>query len=155
MEQPSIDTVAKPDRRRLFADLVASGRFCRDTPVGGILHRGSVSLREISDGDSLHVCIDGDERVSVHVDHFSPVAGAKADGTCRYSVGAVVAHLVAHVRDQLQRTVRGVRGQHRCRLECELVDVSENEAADAVGNALDSPRTPDCADRAGTAVASG
>ena len=155
MEQPSIDAIAKPDRRRLFADLVASGRFCRDTPVGGILHPGSVSLREISDGDSLHVCVDGDERLSVHVDHFSPVAGARADGTCRYSVGAVVAHLVAHVRDQVQRAVRGVRGQHRCRLECELVDVSEEEAAGAVDDALDSPRSPDCDDRAGTSVASG
>jgi hypothetical protein len=155
VEQPSIDAMTKPDRRRLFADLVDSGRFCRDTPVGGILHPGSVSLREISDGDSLHVCVDGDERVSVHVDHFSPVAGAKADGTCRYTVGAVVAHLVAHVRDQLKRTVRGARGQHRCRLECELVDVSEEEAVDAVEGVLDSPRAPDCADRAGTSVPSG
>jgi hypothetical protein len=155
VEQPSIDTMAKPDRRRFFADLVASGRFCRDTPVGGILHPGSVSLREISDGDSLHVCVDGDDRVTVHVDHFSPVAGAKADGTCRYSVGAVVAHLVAHVRDQVQRAASGARGRHRCRLECELVDVSEDEAADAVEDALSSPRAPDCSPPVGTPVASG
>ena len=145
----------RSDRRRLFADLVASGRFCRDTPAGGILHRGSVSLREISEGDSLHVCVDGDDRVSVHVDHFSPVAGANADGTCRYSVAAVVAHLAAHVRDQLRRAVRGARGQHRCRLECELVDGSEEEAAEAVEVALDAPRAPDCSDHAGTPVASG
>jgi hypothetical protein len=144
--------MAKPDRRRFFADLVASGRFCRDTPVGGILHPGSVSLREISDGDSLHVCVDGDDRVTVHVDHFSPVAGAKADGTCRYSVGAVVAHLVAYVRDQV---LHGARGRHRCRLECELVDVSEDEAADAVEDALSSPRAPDCSPPVGTPVASG
>ena len=150
-----MDTIAKPDRRRFFADLVASGRFCRDTPVGGILHPGSVSLREISDGDSLHVCVDCDDRVTVHVDHFSPVAGAKADGTCRYSLGAVVAHLVAHVRDQLQRAVHGARGRHSCRLECDLVDASEDEAADAVEDALDSPRTPDCSKGAGTPIPSG
>lgn len=155
VEQKSIDTVSRPERRRLFADLVASGRFCRDTPAGGILHRGSVSLREVSDGDSLHVCIDGDDRVTVHVDHFSPVAGANPDGTCRYTVGAVVTHLAAHVRDQVQRAVRGVRGQHRCRLECELVDVPEDQASEAVEAALDAPRAPDCSDRAGTSLASG
>ena len=139
--------VAPPaDRRRFFADLVASGRFCRDTPAGAILHRGGVSLREISDGDSLHVCVDRDDRVSVHVDHFSPVAGANPDGTCRYSVGAVLAHLVAHVREQLRQVARGARGQHRCRLECEFVD--EDEAcADADAG--------DGADRVGTSGASG
>lgn len=147
--------MTRPERRRLFADLVASGRFCRDTPVGGILHRGSVSLREVSDGDSLHVCVDGNDKISVHVDHFSPVAGAKPDGTCRYTVGAVVAHLAAHVRDQLRRAVRGARGQHNCRLECELVDAGEDEACEAVEEALDAPRAPDCSDRASTSVTSG
>ena len=137
------------ERRRLFADLVATGRFCRDTPTGAILHRGRVSLREISAGDSLHVCVDGADRVSVHVDRFSPVAGANPDGTCRYSVGAVVAHVVAHVGAQLRRVARGARGRHRCRLECELVDVSEDDASAAVEAAMAAPRTPDCADRAG------
>lgn len=130
MDLAPTDRLERPaERRRLFADLVASGRFCRDTRAGAILHRRAVSLREISDGDSLHICLDGDDRVTVHVDHFSPVAGANPDGTCRYSVGAVVAHLVAHVRDQLQRAVRGGRGQHRCRLECELVEADEQEPA--------------------------
>lgn len=154
MEQPSIDTIAEPDRRRFFADLVASGRFCRDTPVGGILHRGTVSLREISDGDSLHVCVDGGDRVTVHVDHLSPVAGARADGTCRYSVGAVVAHLLGHVRDQVQRATSGVRGRHRCRLECELVEVSEAEGAGAVEGPPGS-LAPGGSHPAGTPVASG
>ena len=153
MEHRSSDTTTPPDRRRFFADLVASGRFCRDTPTGALLHRGSVSLREISDGDSLHVCIDGDDKVSVHVDHFSPVAGANPDGTCRYSVGAVVAHLVAHVRDQARWALRGARGQHRCRLECELVDSPGEEAEEELEMALDAPRGPDCAE--GTSRASG
>lgn len=131
---------AASERRRFFADLVATGRFCRDTRAGGMLHRGQVSLREVSDGDSLHVCIDGEDKVSVHVDHFSPVAGANPDGTCRYSVGAVVAHVVAHVNAQLRQVFRGGRGAHRCRLECELVDVSDEDAPAVVDAALHDPR---------------
>ncbi|MGH9177821.1 MAG: hypothetical protein ACRD0N_04620 [Acidimicrobiales bacterium] len=112
-------------RRRLFSELVDSGRFCRDTPLGGILHGRSVSLREITDGDSLHVCVDESGRMSVHVDRFSPVAGACPDGRCRYSLRAAVAHVVAHVAAQLRRLATGARGRHRCRLECELVEVDE------------------------------
>ncbi len=132
------------DQRRFFTDLVASGRFCRDTPMGGILHRGTISLREISPGDGLHVCIDPHNRVSVHVDHLSPVAGGRADGTCRYSLGAVARHLVAHLGAQMRRMVRGARGQHRCRLDCELVEVDEQEASTAVAEVLQAPRDPDC-----------
>lgn len=136
--------VEASEKHAFFADLVASGRFCRDTPLGGILHRGSTSLREISDGDSLHVCIDADDRVSVHVDRFSPVAGGCPDGTCHYSVRAVLAHVVAHLTAQMRRLVRGARGQHRCRLECELVDEAEPEASAAVASVLDGSRQPDC-----------
>lgn len=155
MEQPSIDSLARPDRRRFFSDLVTSGRFCRDTPVGGVLHRGTVSLREISDGDSLHVCVDGDDRVTVHIDHFSPVAGARTDGTCRYSVGAVVAHLVAHVRDQVRRAASGARGRHRCRLECDLVELSGEEAEGAPGDGHAPPPAPGSPHPAGTPAGCG
>lgn len=140
------------ERHRFFAELVDSGRFCRDTPLGGMLHPGSVSLREISDGDSLHVCVGPDDRITVHVDHLSPVAGACPDGTCRYSLAAVIHHLAAHVRAQLRRLVRGAKGQHRCRLECELVEVDEAEATVAVEAALAAPREPDCRPAAGDAV---
>lgn len=139
-ETVSTRQAAASERRRFFADLVATGRFCRDTRAGGMLHRGQVSLREVSEGDSLHVCIDGEDKVSVHVDHFSPVAGANPDGTCRYSLGAVVAHVVAHVNAQLRQVFRGGRGAHRCRLECELVDVSDDDAPAVVDAALHDPR---------------
>lgn len=105
-------------------EMVASGRFCRDTPLGGALHRGSTSYREVSDGDSLHVSID-EGRVSVHVDHFSPVAGTRDDGCCTYSVRAVLAHLRAYLAAQARQLVHGARGRHRCRLECDMVDVEE------------------------------
>lgn len=148
-------TATPADRRRFFAELVESGRFCRDTSLGAIFHRGSVSLREVSDGDSLHVCIDGADRVSVHVDRFSPVAGACPDGTCRYSLGAVLAHVAAHVSAQFRRLVRGGRGQHRCRLECELVEVDETEAEAAVEAALVASRRPDCSGPADSTAAAG
>lgn len=115
-------------------DLVASGRFCRDTRAGGVLHRGAVSYREVSDGDSLHVCVVDDTTVSVHVDHFSPVAGTRDDGCCRYSVWAVVAHLWAYLGSQARQLVRGARGQHRCELECELVEVADGESAEVTGS---------------------
>lgn len=121
----AISATTPARRLRLFSELVDSGRFCRDTPLGGILHGRSVSLREITDGDSLHVCADDAGRLSVHVDRFSPVAGACPDGRCRYSLRAVVAHLFAHVSAQLHRLATGARGRHRCRLECELVEDDE------------------------------
>ncbi|HET7489062.1 MAG TPA: hypothetical protein VFJ85_14120 [Acidimicrobiales bacterium] len=112
----------------LFGDLVATGRFCRDTRLGGLLHRGSVSLREVSDGDSLHLCVEG-SKVTAHVDHFSPVAGTCPDGRCRYSVRAVIAHVVAYLRSQARQLAAGARGRHRCRLECEVVEDERCEPA--------------------------
>ena len=120
------------ERRRFFADLVASGRFCRDTPLGGMLHPGTVSLREISDGDSLHICVGPDDRVTVHVDHLSPVAGGGPDGRCHYSLRAVLTHLAAHVRQQVHQVRKGARGRHRCQLECELVEVLDDGSATGV-----------------------
>ena len=117
------------EHRGFLADLVSSGRFCRDTRLGGILHPGVVSMREVTDGDSLHVLVDGDDKLSVHVDRFSPVAGTKADGCCEYSVKAVVAHVAAHVASQVRRMVNGAHGRHRCQLHCEQVD-ADDEAAD-------------------------
>ena len=153
MEHTSDERTAATERRRFFADLVSSGRFCRDTRAGGLLHRGEVSLREVSDGDSLHVCVDG-ERVSVHVDHYSPVAGSNPDGTCRYSIGAIVAHVVAHLSDQVRRLAHGQRGGHRCRLECELVD-ADDDATAVKDAACHDPRDREPAGAGANVTASG
>lgn len=119
------------DRPGFLSDLVAGGRFCRDTRLGGILHPGVVSLREVSDGDSLHVLISGEDKISVHVDHFSPVAGGREDGCCTYSVRAVLAHVAAHVADQVRRLARGARGDHRCQLHCEQVEADDELSSHA------------------------
>lgn len=119
------ETVPPAGRGGFLEELVASGRFCRDTRMGGVLHRRAVSYREVSEGDSLHVSIVDGTAVSVHVDHFSPVAGARDDGCCTYSVRAVVAHLWAYLKAQAGQLVRGARGRDRCRLECEQVEVDD------------------------------
>lgn len=126
MGAPSAATTGLDGEHRGFlTDLVSSGRFCRDTRLGGMLHPGVVSMREVTDGDSLHVLVDGDDRLSVHVDRFSPVAGRTADGCCEYSIRAVVAHVAAHVASQVRRLANGARGRHRCRLHCEQVDADD------------------------------
>lgn len=138
MEAPSRPTTnleTGPPRRGFLADLVASGRFCRDTPLGSILHPRVESLREVTDGDSLHVLVGRDDKISVHVDRFSPVAGSRPDGCCRYSVRAVITHLAAHVAAQARQVARGARGRHRCRLECESVEV-DDDAATTTGPCL-------------------
>ncbi len=117
--------------RGFLAGLVASGRFCRDTRLGGILHPGAVSLREVTDGDSLHVIIGDEDRISVHVDRFSPVAGSTDGGCCTYSVRAVFAHMAAHVAAQVRRLLSGGRGGHRCRLQCEQVEAHDEDRAPA------------------------
>ena len=59
--------------------VLVDGVDVRSVDPASLRREVEVSLREVSGGDSLHVCIDGD-RVSVHVDHYSPVAGSNPDG---------------------------------------------------------------------------
>ncbi|MCA1691504.1 MAG: hypothetical protein LC733_04610 [Actinobacteria bacterium] len=72
----------------IFNDLDAGGRFHRDSALGRIFHPGSVSFREISPKDSLHISVLPGNRLSVHVDRLSPLV-VRAD-RCRYSAARVV-----------------------------------------------------------------
>jgi hypothetical protein len=81
------------DRLSFFSSLLASGRFCVDTAVGGMLHRGATSVREISTGDSLHLILSSGDGVSAHIDAISPVAGRQEGGLCRYEPTAAAAHI--------------------------------------------------------------
>lgn len=80
------------DHRKLFADLLAGGRFCVDTAAGGMLHAGT-SLREVSATDSLHLSLDARNGLSVHIDAISPVAAREAGGLCRYDPTRAAAHI--------------------------------------------------------------
>ncbi len=86
-----------PSTRLTFEELVASGRFVRDSHLGGVLHRGHISLREDSPRGSLHVSVKEGNRISVHLDRYSPLGERRArrwGSRSRYSVVRVILHNV-------------------------------------------------------------
>ena len=93
------------DNRAFFEDLIRSGSFCRDTAAGSMLHRGVISLREVSAEPALHLELGDDERIYVHMDERSPVGGVKPDGTCRY----VRAKTAEHIRKDVFRALTASR----------------------------------------------
>lgn len=84
---------ATRDNRAFLQDLLATGCFCRDTPGGSIMHRGQVSVREVTNGPGLHLALGDDNRIYVHIDAVSPVAETTADGTCRYDRARSLSHM--------------------------------------------------------------
>ncbi|HEY8201944.1 MAG TPA: hypothetical protein VII47_11380, partial [Actinomycetota bacterium] len=97
------------DPAGFLRDLEATGRFCVDTPVGRILHRGTTSLREDRETHSLHVALDDEGRVLAHLDRYSPVASARRRGSCRYAAHRVVIHTAARAFGDLVRYLFGHR----------------------------------------------
>jgi hypothetical protein len=81
------------DHRSFFSSLLRAGRFCVDTWLGGMLHRGATSLREVSTSDSLHVSIGARNNVSAHIDAVSPVDERGPGGKCLYHPSRAVAHI--------------------------------------------------------------
>jgi hypothetical protein len=61
------------DNLAFFEDLLRTGSFCRDTAAGAILHKGGISLREVSAEPALHLELGEDDRIHVHLDERSPV----------------------------------------------------------------------------------
>jgi hypothetical protein len=94
---------AAADLTSYLDQLVASGRFCRDTRGGRIFHWRGLSVREVSRVDSLHLTVGPDRRLSTHVDRVSPLAVAKTAGRCRYSPVHVIAHNAAFLASQVGR----------------------------------------------------
>lgn len=125
----------------VFSTLDDSERFHRDSRIGRIFHRGTMSFREESSYDSLHIAVAPGNRVSVHVDRVSPLT-VRSDRRCRYSPVRVVRHNVVHFAEVLTRLMRGNGERHNCHLDCAVVtlqDVGEErfefscEAAGAQG----------------------
>lgn len=110
----------------LFEKLDADGRFHRDNVLGRLFHPGTVSYRQVSETDSLHVAIHPGNRVSVHVDRVSPLV-VRVGRRCRYSVTRAIAHNVVHLAECVARLVRHERGRHACHLDCEIVWVPDDE----------------------------
>jgi tetratricopeptide (TPR) repeat protein len=81
------------DNRAFLHDLLITGCFCRDTPGGGLLHRGQTSVREIANGPGLHLSLGENNRIYVHIDRVSPAVGASAEGACRYDRARSLSHM--------------------------------------------------------------
>lgn len=99
------------DPAALVRELEESGRFRRDTRLGAIFHRGQVSLREVSPTHSLHIIVGRDNRVSAHVDRYSPLATDQPEDLARYALHRVAAHNVAGLLAGLGRLIPGRRGR--------------------------------------------
>ena len=81
------------DNRAFLQDLLATGRFCRDTPGAGLLHLGQISVREIANGSGLHLSLAENNRIYVHIDRVCPAVGATGDGACRYDRARSLSHM--------------------------------------------------------------
>ncbi len=116
--------------RSLFGALDSSGRFFRDNAMGRIFHPGAQSFREICDNDSLHVAVLPGNRLSVHVDRVSPLL-VRTDGRCQYSLVRVLAHNLAVAIEAVAGLVLRRPARPRCRLDCEIVWVPDDQPAEA------------------------
>ena len=101
------------DPAALLRELEASGRFRRDTRLGAIFHRGQISLREVSPTHSLHITVGKGNKVSAHVDRYSPLANHQPEQLARYALHRVAAHNVAGIASELARLIPGPRKRRR------------------------------------------
>ncbi|HEU4867656.1 MAG TPA: hypothetical protein VFV09_08015, partial [Actinomycetota bacterium] len=132
------------DNEAFLRDLVASGRFCRDTPAGGLLHQGAASFREAVGGGGLHLSLSADNRITVHIYDHSPVAGVRSDGGCRYERTKTLEHL----RHEVIPLITGSHRKRRAEAEDpnEAYLLKEVEMAEAeLRRALAEPEKYDAA----------
>jgi hypothetical protein len=113
-----------------LAELQASGRFVRDSRVGGMFHAGQVPFREDSPKESIHISIGQDNHVSVHIDRFSPLAKRKPGKRRGYSVHRVILHNVGIVMDYITLVVHRRFGAQRCDLVCERICDDDHDECD-------------------------
>jgi len=116
------------DRPPLFGNLAADGRFRRDSWWGRLLHPRTVSYREARATDSLHLVVNGD-KVSVHLDRFSPLAVQGSGTRRRYAPVRMVAHGLVDVAGEAVGLLRGHR-HHPHELTCERIWVDDDPDGD-------------------------
>ncbi len=86
------------DNNRLILRLIENSHFCADTPIGGALHKGEKTWRQVvASAEGLHVGAGGKNQFSAHLDDLAPVAGREKDGQCRYSYRDLLPHLSSDV----------------------------------------------------------
>ena len=71
------------DTHALFLDLLNDVRFCIDAGIGGSLHAGQASIRQVKRGRvSLHLALGPGNKFDAHIDQFSPVEKRLKGGIC-------------------------------------------------------------------------
>jgi hypothetical protein len=82
----------------MIGSLTGSSRMCYDAGIGGSLHSGQMSNREISDADSLHVSVGpnpslgrGEGDFDAHIDKYASPKG-KQGLACEYDPVRTMAH---------------------------------------------------------------
>ncbi|GAC1363133.1 MAG: hypothetical protein NVSMB32_04390 [Actinomycetota bacterium] len=146
------DTLAPEKMRAIVDSILTSGEFCRDTEGGGLLHpRGKIAFRQIATRNSLHVSI-GEEDISVHVDHVSPLARNQADehdcGHCNYSVPRVVAHVVTNLFSTVFHRPSRPQGDKRMEISTTGAQAATSGALGAPGRAGQGRAVPGAGDGA-------
>lgn len=124
-------------RAALRQALEQSRLFHLDSAIGGILHRGTNSYRELSPLNSVHITVDG-THVTAHVDRVSPIE-QNADGKTRYSWRKVVVHCIYAIGDGLGCRLRGQEGSQHCSLDCEVVWVDDDDDVGQSGEEAGCP----------------
>jgi len=136
--EPIADAASPPAERRFSVQLDAldlaqalesTGRYRRDTRLGGILHGRKTSLREVAPEDSVHLVMHGN-RLHAHVDRYSPL-NCEGHRRWQYSLPAVVVHNLADVVADGFRALIG-RRRDNCEFSCERVWVEEGDRATVV-----------------------
>ncbi len=112
----------------LFQNLADDGRFRRDSRWGRVFHPRTVSYREARATDSVHLVVH-DDKVSVHVDRFSPLAVQGCSSRRRYAPLRMIAHGLVDVVGEAASVLRG-RHEHLHELTCERVWVDDDDAFD-------------------------
>jgi hypothetical protein len=91
------------DGDKILDQVLTHPKFCMDAGIGGSLHPGQQSFREISDGDSLHVSLGESEKghggfqptarnyFDAHIDRYASPSH-KQGFACEYDVGRTIAH---------------------------------------------------------------
>ena len=118
----------RSDLTPLVTHLDGNRRFFRDRAIGRLFHPNTRSYREVSSTDSVHLVVEADHRVSVHVDRVSPLL-VRRGRECRYSLVRAVAHNVCVGGEAIARLVRRQHGHQTCHLDCEIVWVPDDEPA--------------------------
>lgn len=105
-DTPSVELDGNADK--LLDQLTTHPRFCFDAGIGGSLHAGQHSFREISDSDSLHVSVGQIQKghggfqpsargfFDAHVDRYASPSG-KSGFACEYHVGRTGSHIGTEV----------------------------------------------------------